>query len=358
MKKILFYINTIDYGGAERVLVNLANEFSTRDYEVILVTSYYEREEYKLNKKVKRLSLEDKEKNQSFIKRNFTRTIKLRNLCKIEKPDIVISFMAESNFRAIIATSFLGIKNLISIRNDPSKEYPNILYRLIAKVLYSLASGCVFQTEDAKKWFPKRIQRKSKIILNHVDEKFYQVDFKGERRNIVTVGRLESQKNHKLLIEAFAKIVNDFPNENLIIYGDGSQRKSLSELTKAFGIEEKVTFMGTCKDIQEKIKDAKLFVLSSNYEGLPNVVMEAMTLGIPVIATDCPCGGPRMLIHNDKNGILVKVNNIQEMANAMRKVLSNSTFANSLSYNAKIVAKEFEPSKVFEQWENYINIID
>ncbi|MEL5898976.1 glycosyltransferase family 4 protein [Clostridium sporogenes] len=357
MKKILFYINTIGFGGAERVIVNLANEFSMRENKVILVTSFYDKEEYTLDNKVKRMSLEYKNLNESFIKKNIIRTLKLRKICKKERPDIIISFMAEANFRAILATRFLGIKTLISVRNDPNKEYPNILFKLVAKLLYPLVSGCVFQTEDAQKWFSKRIQKKSKIILNHVDKKFYKIDFKGKRTNIVTVGRLEPQKNHKLLIRAFFRIINEFPKENLLIYGDGSLRKELEELTITLGIEDRVIFKGSSMDIQEKIKDAKLFVLSSDYEGLPNVVMEAMTLGIPVISTDCPCGGPKMLIDDNENGILVKANDTQQMANAMRRVLSEPNFANYLAYNAKIKAKEFESNKVFEKWENYIEQI-
>lgn len=357
MQKILFYMNSIHYGGAERVIVNLANEFSNRSYEVIFVTSFKVNDEYLLNDKVKRLILEKNNFQQSFMRRNITRTIKLRDICKRENPNIVISFMAEPNFRSIIATMFLKIKTLISVRNDPNKEYPNVLFKFMAKILYLFVSGCVFQTEDAKKWFPKKVQRKSQIILNHVEQKFYEINYNGKRKNIITVGRLEPQKNHKLLIESFAKIANDFPNENLVIYGDGSQRQILKELTKTLGIENRVIFMGTSKNIQEKIKDAKLFVLTSKYEGLPNAIMEAMTLGIPVISTDCPCGGPRILIHNNKDGILVKIDNIEEVSNVMRKVLSNPDFANYLSYNAKIRAKEFEPNKVFKIWENYVDRI-
>lgn len=357
MKKILFYMNSIHFGGAERVIVNLANKFSEKNYEVVFVTSFISNEEYTLNSKVRRFVLENKVLEQSFLKRNFFRTMKLRSLCKREKPDIVISFMAEPNFRAILATRFLRIKTLISIRNDPNKEYPTKLFRLVAKVLYPLASGCVFQTEDAKKWFDRRIQKKSKIILNHVDEKFYNVNFTGERKDIVTVGRLEKQKNHKLLIEAFAKTASIFPNENLIIYGEGSLKKELVELSKKLNIEDKVIFKGETKEIHEKIKDAKIFVLSSDYEGLPNVVMEAMTLGVPVISTDCPCGGPRMLLDNNKNGILVKVSDVEEIASSIVRILRDSSFAELLGANAKKVAKEFEPNKIFEKWEKYIREI-
>jgi len=352
--KILFYINAIHHGGAERVMVNLANMFGENRYEVILVTSFYDKEEYLLNSKVKRLSLEDDNLQQSCIKRNITRVCRLRKICKNEHPDILVSFMAEANFRAILASLFLGIKTLISIRNDPDKEYPNILYRLMAKFLYPLASGCVFQTEDAKKWFSTRIQRKSKIILNQVDEKFYKINYDGIRKSIVTVGRLEHQKNHNLLIEAFAKISNEFPTVNLEIYGDGSLKKILMNLTTSLGIENRVVFMGSSMDINEKIKDAKLFVLSSDYEGLPNAVMEAMALGLPVISTNCPCGGPTLLINNNVNGILVDVGNKSELAEAMRRILSNEDFAKHISDNARIRALEFQPQKVFEVWEEYI----
>lgn len=357
MEKILFYINSIHYGGAERVMTNLANMFSAEGYEVILVTSFFDKNEYSLNNKIKRLSLENKNYKQFFIRKNISRTYKLRKICKSERPDIVVSFMAEPNFRAILATRFLGIRTLISVRNDPNKEYSSIIYKLLAKLLYPLASGCVFQTEEAKKWFPAIVQRRSKIILNHVDEKFYEINYVGKRKNIVSVGRLEAQKNHKLLIEAFAKIADDFPTENLIIYGEGSEKQMLQDLTKNLGIKDRVFFMGLSDNIQEDIKDAKLFILASNYEGLPNVIMEAMTLGIPVISTDCPCGGPRQLIDNNVNGILVSVGNIEEMSNAMRNVLNCPSFAEYLGTNAKLSSIEFEPYKVFKVWEKYIQSI-
>lgn len=360
MKKILFYINLITYGGAERVLVNLANEFSKRDYQVILVTSYYndKKEAYEIDKNIKRISLQNSKENKLFIIKNIILTYKLRKICKQENIDVVISFMAEPNFRAIISTTFLGTKNVISIRNDPNMEYPNFLYKILAKILYPFASGCVFQTEEAKKWFDKSVQIKSEIILNHVDKKFYQVKFEGVRKDIVTVGRLEKQKNQKLLIEAFGKIAIDFPDENLIIYGDGSEKESLEKLTKSLCIENRVIFKGFYNDIQEEIKGARVFVLSSDYEGLPNAVMEAMSLGLPVISTDCPCGGPKLLISNNENGILVNVGDLEEMVIALYKILSNRELAESLEENAKIKSFEFESVIIFNKWEQYIkNII-
>lgn len=357
MKKLMFYINAIHHGGAERVMVNLANMFSEKGYEVLLVTSFFDDEEYTLCSNVRRLSLEEKDLRQSFIKKNISRISKLREICKKEGPDILVSFMAEANFRAILASRFLGIRTLISVRNDPRQEYPGLLFKAAAKILYPLASGCVFQTEDAKKWFSRKVRKKSRIILNQVDEKFYKVNFNGERRDIVTVGRLESQKNQKLLIEAFAQVVNDYPEDNLRIYGDGELRQSLAGLADSLGISSRVSFMGACMDIQDQIKDARIFVLSSDYEGLPNAVMEAMALGIPVISTDCPCGGPRLLIKNNINGILVNTGNKEELTQAILRLLKDKKFAKKISVNAKIRAMEFRPEKVFGMWEDYIKSI-
>lgn len=355
--KILFYINLIDFGGAERVVVNLANEFSKRGHETVIVTSYCKEQEYELNEKVKRLSLEEKQLKESFIRKNLTRTLRLRRICKKERPDIVVSFMAQANFRAIMATRFLKIKTLISVRNDPDKEYPNGIYRFTAKILYPLASGCVFQTEDAKNWFPHSIQRKSKIILNPVNDKFYQMDYKGERENIVTVGSLSPRKNQQLLIKAFSLIAQEFPKESLIIYGNGPEREKLIELTKSLNIEERVFFMGESSEIHEKIKNAKVFVLSSNYEGLPNVVMEAMALGLPVISTDCPCGGPRMLIENEKSGILVDTNDVEAMVEKLRIILKNPSFAEFLGENGRETAEGFNQEKIYKSWEIYMKEI-
>lgn len=354
MKKLLFYINAIHHGGAERVMVNLANEFSRKGYKVILVTSFRDKEEYTLDKTVCRESLEGTELVQSSLKKNISRTAKLRKICERERPDVVVSFMAEANFRAILATRLLGIRTVISVRNDPRREYPDFAYKAAAKILYPMASGYVFQTEDAKNHFSRSIRGKSKIILNHVDEKFYKTNYEGERKDIVTVGRLEKQKNHKLLMDSFAKISGDFPEDNLVIYGDGSLRKSLAEYAAALGLGKRIIFKGAAMGIQDKIKDAKLFVLSSDYEGLPNAVMEAMTLGIPAVSTDCPCGGPRLLINCGENGVLVPVGDADKMAEAMKSILADREFAGKLSRNAKKKSIDFAPEEVFREWEHYL----
>ena len=353
--KIMFYINTISFGGAERVIVNLAKQFSKKGYEVIFVTTYLNDQEYELPKEIQREILLDR-KNYGFIKKNFRCVKELRKLIKIQKPDILISFMAEPNFRSIVSCLGTRTKTLISIRNDPNKEYGNALFRFCAKYLYRFASGIVFQTKEAQLWFPDKIRKKSKIIFNQVNESFFCQDKPELNKDIVTVGRLVDQKNHALLIEAFAEIA-EFTDENLIIYGDGDCREMLENLVDRLKLSDRVFLPGTITDVANTIKTAKLFVLSSDYEGMPNALIEAMTLGLPCISTDCPCGGPRELFHNQQNGLLVPICDKHMLAQKIMYLINDGAERNKVAENARRASDMFSPEIVFGNWEAYVNEI-
>lgn len=350
MRKIIFYINAIHGGGAERVMVNLAKYFSENGYDTVLVTSFRDTWEYPLAPTVRRLTLEEVEVNQSRIKRNLSRIKKLRDLCEYEKPDILISFMEEPNFRAIVATRGLPVKTLVSVRNDPRKEYAGKLGWFVGKVLLPMADGCVFQTSDAQKWFPERLQKKSKIIYNSVKEDFYNVVRKPVRGEIVTCGRLTEQKNHVLLINAFAKVQKDYPFATLKIYGEGTLREKLQQQINTLNLNEKVLLMGTTSNVAKALQTADLFVLSSEYEGMPNALMEAMAVGVPCISTDCPCGGSRELFGEEASNKLVQCGDVDQMAKAICDALENTED----DMTEKRYAERFRSEKVNKMWETYI----
>ncbi|MBQ2960355.1 MAG: glycosyltransferase [Oscillospiraceae bacterium] len=355
---IMLYLTSLHKGGAERVFVQLAEKFAECGYKSIIVTSFVDKNkgEYELSDNVLRLTLEDELIVQSRLMRNYTRIKKLRALCKQYKPAILISCMQEPNFRAVLATAGLPIKNLVSVCNAADKEYPGILGKIVGKVLMPTAEGCVFQTVEEKVWFPKRLQDKGRIIMNQVNSSFFEHEFNGERHDFVSVGRLNPQKNQALLIRAFNQI-KDKTDESLFIYGEGELKENLQALINELGLEERVKLMGTTSDVANAIKGARAFVMSSDYEGLPNALLEALALGLPCICTDCLGGGPAMVINSGENGILVPMGDEDALAQAMLGILADSEKAEALGKAAKISAENFRPEKVFELWRDYVEDI-
>lgn len=354
--KILFCIGNLSKGGAERVVANLCNYLIKED-ETTIVTTKGKKSEYNLDERIKINCLENEEANKNFILKNIERIKKLQKIVKNENPDIIISFLPEPSYRILFLKIFNHkLKVIVSVRNDPKVEYKSILSKCVMKILYPLANGFVFQTQEAQEYFCRNIQKKSIIIPNPIKEEFICEPYIGEREKIiVTVGRLEEQKNHKMLIEAFSKLSEEFSEYKLIIYGEGSLRKELEKQIKDLKLLNRVLLPGQVDNIKEKIYKASLFVLSSKYEGMPNALMEAMALGIPCISTDCPCGGPRFLIKNGDNGYLVNINNVEELANTIKKVVKSDQ--TKVSKNANKITIKLNPKNINNKWKKYIKEI-
>ena len=348
--KILFYIGSLKKGGAERVISNLANDF-VKNNEVVLITTV-NKIEYSLNRNIIYHSLEYKKKT------NIMQQLKnLKKLVNKENPDVIISFLTGANFRILLLRKMINIPIIISVRNDPKKEYKALQRKILSKILYPKTDGIVFQTEEAKKYFNRKIQNKSVIIPNPIKKEFFTNEQSTSKKEkiIVSVGRLEKQKNHNLLIDAFFDISKKFPDYKLIIYGEGSLRKQLEKKIQSLNMQDKVILPGIVDNIQDKIKQAKVFVMSSDYEGMPNALMEAMALGLIVISTDCPCGGPKFLIENNKNGFLVGVKNMKELSTAIEKALKLSEKEiKKISENARKFVSKLNEEEINKIWYEYI----
>ncbi len=355
---LMFYINTIRGGGAARVMVQLAGRFRAEGYRTILVTSFREDVEYPVPEGVERIDLEEREMTQSRIRKNLSRISKLRALIRQHRPDVLISFMAEPNFRAVMAGVGLPVKVIVSVRCDPNEEYRKTAFRFVGKHILPRADGCVFQTYEAAEWFPEDMRKRSAVIMNQVAERFFDTGLKENRSGIVTTGRLDKQKNHEMLIRAFSRIA-DKTEDDLYIYGVGDMREYLRSLAVSLGVGERVYLPGGVNNVPEVLSEAKIFVLSSDYEGMPNSLLEALAMGLPCISTDCPCGGPRQVIEDGVNGLLVPVGDEDAVAEAMLKLLSDSEAAEAMGQEAKKMAESFRPEKVFADWKTYIEgIID
>lgn len=353
-KKIVLYITSMHRGGAERVMSILANSFADDGEEVVLVTDVpvlADEDNYALRDSIKCVCL--KPKSKTFALRNLERIKSLRKIIKNERADAVLSFLGRQNYRMLVATIGLKCRKCVSVRNDPNMEYGKTwLKRKIANILFGFADVCVFQTKDARKYFSKRIQKKSVIIINPIDDKFFKVNKAKNPKNIITVGRLESQKNHKLLIRAFSKISEQIGDEKLLIYGEGSLRGDLQDCIDKSGMTSRITLMGEASNIEKELAKAKMFVLSSDYEGMPNALMEAMAVGVPCISTDCPCGGPRELIKNGENGFLVPCGDTNEMSNCMLRI--DDEDLDSIGENAKLSVKCYTTNEVFGRWRHVV----
>ena len=375
--KICFFIETLSKGGAERVIANLSNYLIKLDeIEKVDILNIYNTDiAYELDKRINVYSIEKKYikydnllnngnrierlifKIKKFFK-NIYRRNKVEEFYKKSDYDVIIAFLPEPSFMILSLKKKIKIPIIISERNDPNKEYNGIRTNYLMKKLYPLADGIIFQTQDAKKYFDRLFSSKYEIIPNPVNGAFIKEVFKGKReKSIVNVGRIESQKNQLLLIKAFNRIKEKLPDYKLIIYGEGSKKEELIKYVKDKKIDDRVIFAGQVDNIYDKIYNSSLFVLSSDYEGMPNALIEAMCLGLPVISTDCPCGGPKMLIQNGINGFLVPVNDEKNLSETINKVLKDEELGKKLSNNASKIKDIVSSDVVNRKWLNFIQTI-
>ena len=356
-KTIVFYIATLTRGGAERVIVNLANYFYTQGYEVYMVTLEPDEGLYPMKDGIHKVVLADKQEKGVIgrIRGAFGRITQVRTLLKETHAQTLVSFIGKTNIRAILAALGTKTKVFVSVRSAPAREYAGTLQSILAKVLFCFADGIVFQSEGAKAFFPKIAQKKSRILFNPLSPEYERELYRGERRNeIVTVGRMDEVKNHALLVDAFSRVVKEKPEMYLTIYGGGDCMEMIQKQVKELGIADKVSLPGDSEHIAEKIQDARMFVLSSNFEGMPNAVAEAFAVGAVVVSTDCPSGGARMLVQDGERGLLVPVKDAEKMAAAMLRILENAELEERLRENAYEFSKTLYPQRINGMWKQFI----
>lgn len=358
-KRIAFYISTLRVGGAERAISNLANGFCEKGYRVYMITENPDdKESYPLHCDVERIMLPKPDKGN----RIFNMTARITNLRKAVKElrvQVLVSFIGKANIRAVLATRFTRTKSIVSVRSAPAREYGTKVRRILAKTLFCLAEGAVFQTEEARNFFASAVRKKAAVLMSPLHPDFVRPRFEGKRRHeIVTVGRLHEVKNHEMLIRAFAAVAPDYPDHVLRLYGDGDTKEKLAGLIGELGMEDRVFLEGNCSHVADAIQEAEIFVLSSNVEGMPNALLEAMALGLACISTDCPCGGPRTVIRDGENGLLVPVGDTVALERAIRRILDDPDLEERLGVNASAIREELSPEKVNENWMKYIAQVD
>ena len=348
--KILFTLSALGHGGGERVVSVLSNELVRQGHEVEILLHYDREVWFDLDPRIK-ITSEEKEMGKNNI---LSHLIFKRKYVKNNNFDVVISFLAQFNMIAIVSLFGLKTPLIVADRNDPRHVPSNKLVRFARDFLYRFADGVVLQTKANQAYFSKKVQQNSTVIYNPID----LGDAAGigltaqKSKRMVSVARLMRQKNQEMMLEAFYKFSQNYPDYRLTIYGEGVYRPNLEQKIAELGLGQSVELPGGIKDVPNHIKDAEFFVLSSDYEGMPNALIEAMCVGLPVIST--AVSGATDLVIPEENGLLVDCEDTEALFSAMEKMASDGELRKKMAQNAIKLADELTLDKITAQWLEYI----
>lgn len=353
--KIIFLLASLGSGGAERVVSLLANKMSDDGHEVQVVCLKFNEVYYQLDEKVKLVMAMKQTRNR------FSELFWLRRYFMKEKPNVVIPF-TEGVYCFTIA-SLLGtrIPVIASERLDPSAM--SLPRKTLKRLLLPYADWLVVQTQAIKDYFPKKIQKKTSVIYNPVNDEVFNeksetvisnpLELKSNR--IVSVARLFPQKNQGMMIRAFAKIADEFPDWQLVIFGEGPLRDSLQLTINSLQLTDRILLPGRTEHVIEELQKSKIFCLSSDYEGMSNSMIEALCVGLPIISTRV--SGSTELVDNGRNGILIDINDEKGLVVAFREMIQNERKRSEMGQYSKTKSSLFALDLITRQWLDLISCI-
>lgn len=360
--KIGFLINDLNAGGAERATASLANYFSQHGIDTEIITFKDIDSFYHLDEKVTHLRLGFDEIELSLsLKRIFgalKRMLKIRSFIKKRKLDVLIGMSFAMTWYTVVATIFTKTKSVGTERNNPYKYKATKINTFLRKFFYKFCNGYIFQTKKASLFFTDKLRKNDTVIPNAIfNENVYNLTPPEEREKLIcAVGRLNKQKRFDILIDAFSSINKKIPDYKMIIFGEGELRNDLESRIKELSLQNKIFLPGTNPEAVKIVNHASVFVLSSDLEGMPNVLMEAMAMGVPCVSTRCDMG-PEELIESGENGILVEVGNTQQIADSILKIINNDELADKLSNNARELLKTHSIEAISKKWIEFLKRI-
>lgn len=418
--KLLFVAANLGAGGAERVMSLLANQFVKKGYEVEFVFLKKDIRYYPLQEQITITLANNECESDSLVKK----IIWLRKYIKKHRPDVVFAFRISIYLVTLLSLIEIKVPVIASERIDPN--YNSILEKILQRILLPLTDWFVVQTSAIKAYYPKFIQKKTSVIFNPVSEKVFEILNENKtsydndddndnylntktsvdkgigtkklnsqkEKQIISVGRLHSQKNQKMMIEAFTRVADDFPEWKLVIYGEGPERAKLEKLIASLNdndsylntkvtedkgidlekqntqnevngderlmvnderlkIKERILLPGRREKVIEEMNKSEIFAFSSDFEGMSNAIVEAFCVGLPIITTKV--SGTEDFIRDGENGFLLDIGDTDGMEKAMRMLMSNEVLRRKMGEKNKMEADQFKIEHIFQQWEDVVN---
>jgi GalNAc-alpha-(1->4)-GalNAc-alpha-(1->3)-diNAcBac-PP-undecaprenol alpha-1,4-N-acetyl-D-galactosaminyltransferase len=344
--KILFVTPSLEVGGGQRYVSQLANHWSLKGYEVTIIVLRSAELFYLIDPSVKVIKLKHNFKNTfQKLTSGIGTALELRKNIKKETPDIVISVLSTTNILTLLSSRFLKPKIIVRDAFATSRKR-SAADKLGRKLFYPLADGIIAQTEEIKQSIEKNTgSTKVKVIRNPVRAINSEDDTEREKI-ILTVGALNPRKGQKYLIEACSRI--KAPGWRFVIIGEGKYASELLKIASNFGIQDKVEFTGSVKNVDEWLLKSSIFVLPSLYEGLPNALIEAMTAGLACISFDCETG-PRDLISNGKNGFLIPLEDVDQLTNKIQTLVDDNNLRVTFGIEARASTQKFNINFISEE---------
>lgn len=363
--KLALVISSLGGGGAERVMSTLAKAWADEGNEVTLITLASRQEDrYPLDPAVRRVALDvagNSANSLRAFRNNLVRIRALRRAIRTCGADVVISFVTRTNVLSLLATIGLHVPVVVSERTFLGARWVHGIWYALYRLLYRRAATVVVQTHRCAAEMESVLHCKARVIPNAVQPDAASTSSHHEwpappaprgrdgRRTLLAVGRLSREKGFDLLIDAFSRVARRHPDWDLKILGDGLLRDELTQAIAASGCADRIAMPGFDRHVREAMRQADLFVLSSRFEGFPNVLLEAMSEGRACASFDCNTG-PRELICHGENGWLVPAEDVQALAAALDVLMGDGGLRARLGMRAREVRTLYSLPKVVAQW--------
>ncbi len=335
--KYLFISRTLRGGGAERFISTFTNYLANCGYEVNLLLYEKTEQDYYSSDKVKKTILPDEPIS---LKGKLLRLVDVYKAISSINPDVIIPFVDTVVISAFMANCILNKKFVYTVRVSPwhQKEVGNRFSNLMRTIIADKADAIMLQTAEQGEFFPKSYRNREYVVPNPIPEKYREIEkteYRDVFRRIVLTARLEKQKNIPLLISAFNEVIKGKNNEiELYIYGEGTEKENIQTQINSLKINNVCHLMGLSNDIETVLKNADMFIMTSDYEGMPNSLMEAMAIGVPCISSKCKTG-PKDLIDEGNTGILFETGSKEELVNKMNWALEHTELMNRMGRCAR-----------------------